>query len=394
MANEDRLFNPHGRRHFRRTYRVGEVWVGLAIVAGLAAIAAWVAYKGAHPDPELFGRDPRLIPKGSPAVGVLEDRTGPSLGSGPGGQASAPDLGRFADVGGAQLAPKRFRVASTSRFGPENLFEKINGREGFYKSRGFRALHFASMRSLEGEAIIDIEWFDLGTAAQALGAFSAERADGATVESVSGGSHYLYRNMAAVVRGPNYIRLVGIDETPVTQTALRALTATFEAELAGTELPWSYAFFGQLDIPSAEVSIEPSEAFSFSFARNVHLGINADDVELFITPRPDGDASTHAERYLEGFATLGKKTGSWVKDRYLDTFSTAAARGDQFVIGVRGAPNVKTGASLLEALGAGLDALPEAARAQALAGEAADPPPDDGEGEYSDESAPAEEETY
>lgn len=375
---------------------MGEVWVGLAIVAGLGLIAGWVAYKGAHPDPELFGRDPRLIPKGQSTT-VVDERSGPRVGSGPSGEAAAPDLGRFVELGGPELAPEGFRVASSARFSPENLFEKINGREGFYKSRGFRALHFASLEAVEGDAVIDVEWFDLGTPAQALGAFSAERAEGAPVEAVPGGSQYLFRNMAAAVRGPNYIRLVGIDEAPGTQSALQALLRRIEGGLEGTEQPWSYAFFERLGVASGDVSIEPTDAFSFSFAQNVHVGLFEDEIELFVTPRPEGDAPAHAERFRKGFLSLGEAVGPrkvWIEDRYLSTFATAKARGADFVLGVRGAPDVKTGARLLEALGAELDALPETERTRALTPDAPSSAPAAEEDEYPEESAPAEEETY
>ncbi|MEO1338489.1 MAG: hypothetical protein AAFV29_22795, partial [Myxococcota bacterium] len=43
QSKADRLFNPNGRRHFRKNYDLRELPVGLLILAGLVAIGGWAA---------------------------------------------------------------------------------------------------------------------------------------------------------------------------------------------------------------------------------------------------------------------------------------------------------------------------------------------------------------
>ena len=65
-TDEDRLFVRDGWRHYRRTYSRTEVRWGLAILACLGAIAAWVAWKGRHPDPALFADGTALLKAAAP----------------------------------------------------------------------------------------------------------------------------------------------------------------------------------------------------------------------------------------------------------------------------------------------------------------------------------------
>jgi hypothetical protein len=55
----DRIFVQNGRRLYRRRFSSSETRFGIAIVIVLASIFSWVAWKGAHPDPALFGKKER-----------------------------------------------------------------------------------------------------------------------------------------------------------------------------------------------------------------------------------------------------------------------------------------------------------------------------------------------
>ena len=64
-GNEDRLFVRGGRRHYRREYSLTEVRIGLVVLLLLALLITWIAWRGAHPDPELFRTDTELLGGGS-----------------------------------------------------------------------------------------------------------------------------------------------------------------------------------------------------------------------------------------------------------------------------------------------------------------------------------------
>jgi hypothetical protein len=126
------------------------LWGGV-VLASLAGIGTWVAWRGAHPDPALFAS----------GLEHLTVKTPPSSDRTP----FPPDLA----VPGWQEGP-------VAHYDSTNLYVKIDGREDYYKSFGFKALHCVSLSSGGDSALtVDVELFDLGTAANALGAYAGER---------------------------------------------------------------------------------------------------------------------------------------------------------------------------------------------------------------------------
>src|SRR5262249_35038055 len=115
--NEGRVF-VRARKYYRPRYSRMEPKLGGAIVLGLAVIAGWVAVRGAHPDPDLM-------------KSVSLERRAPENG----------DRGALPKG----LAPAGWREASRSSFDPTNLYIKIDGREGYYKSFGFVRLDCATL---------------------------------------------------------------------------------------------------------------------------------------------------------------------------------------------------------------------------------------------------------
>src|SRR4051812_18663106 len=99
MPVEDRIFvGP--RKHFRARYSRAEVGVGAGLLLCLAAVAAWVVWKGDHGDPELFAAAPLI-------------RREPPNNRGP----IPPNL-----------APKGWQEQRVAEFGPDNVYVKIDGR--------------------------------------------------------------------------------------------------------------------------------------------------------------------------------------------------------------------------------------------------------------------------
>ncbi len=105
------------------------------------------------------------------------------------------------------LAPEGWSEGSISRFGPDNLYEKINGREGLYKGFGFRELTFASLAADDDPTLaIDIELYDLGEPINAVGCYAAERQPDAETELTEVGLQHVARNGLFMTRGKYYVR--------------------------------------------------------------------------------------------------------------------------------------------------------------------------------------------
>lgn len=354
---EDRLFVRNGLRHYRPTYSLTEFKVGLLILAGLGLVAAWVAWRGGQADPELFSAAPGQVQRAKVAGESSGDRGLDALGARP----SSPSSGhRGAAPEG--LAPPGWREREVTTFGPEDVYEKINGREGYYKSFGFEGLSFAALESEADPSLsVDLELYDQGKVENALGAFAGELPEGATPEASAAGLVYRARNALFLARGRYYARLVGSDEGAAIQSALEHLRARLEDGLPAEPLPWAYALFaGQLRVPPGRIAYNAESAFSFAGFDDVWVALLGDEeTELFVSQRPAPDEALQvAESVRKGFRDYGEPAGSgdpgWVKDRYLGRYSAAFAQG-RYVLGVRGAESVQAGEAELTRLRAALD---------------------------------------
>jgi len=323
----DRIFVQNGRRLYRRRFSASETRAGIVILLILAGIVAWVAWKGAHPDPTLFMLDIDLAQSGA---AVTADRGPVPTG----------------------LAVAGWSEGEVSSFDPDNLYVKINGREGFYKSFGFEMLYFLSIVSDEdAQTAVDIELYDLGNPANAVGCYSGERSPGAKPEASASGLRHIDRNALYLTRGRYYLRAIGSEESPEVLAQLTQLQNRFEGELPGEPLPWGVTLFvAHMGMDPGRVGYAPENAFSFGFARDVYSATLDDDAELFVTPAAhEAAAGDLAAQFRDGFRQYGEDDGDFIRDRYLGTFASAAPSG-AWVVGVRGATDREAARSAMERL--------------------------------------------
>lgn len=319
---DDRLFVRDGRRTYRKNYSLAEVRYGAGILLVLALVFSWVTWKGAHPDPELFAANIELL----------------NPGSAPADRGPLP----------ADLAPDGWTEGAVSQYDTTNLYVKINGREDYYRAFGFERLYFLSLTSDDDAALaVDVELFDLGTAANALGAYAGERPPDVIPDLTESGMAHTARNALFLTRGQYYIRAIGSDETPGIINLLAKLRPRFEDEMEGEQLPWGYALFtGALGIDPGDIDYMTESAFSFGFAYDVYAATLEDgESQLFVTPAEDETAAREqADQFTEGFLGYGREAERsdgviWVRDRYINTLATGTSAGP-WVIGVRGATDM------------------------------------------------------
>jgi hypothetical protein len=324
-----------GRRHHRRRYSRREFHIGLVCLAGLAVVAVWVAGRGARPDPALLS-----TPVAAPAA--------------------APDRGPL--PGG--LAAPGWTEGPVSTFDSETLYEKIDGREGYYKRFGFERLWFVSLAADDDPTeVVDVEVYDLAETANALGAAGGERPAEARADVSERGLTLLHRNALYLTRGRFYIRAIGSSESPAVVAQLERLRDRLDASLEGKPLPWAWALFGRLGVDPSGISYVAENAFSFGFARDVYTARLPDETELFVIRAGDADAARElAASFDDGFASYGDAVGrslgvSWTADRYISTVSGAKPVGP-WTIGVHGAPDRPAAEAALTELEQAIRELP------------------------------------
>jgi len=334
----DRIFVKNGRRHYRRKFSATETRVGIVVLLVLASILVWVAWRGAHPDASLFMLETDLSQAGAAGAAAVVDR-GPLPSA---------------------LASAGWSEGEFSRFDYDNLFVKINGREGYYKSFGFEMLYFLSIvLSEDAQTVVDIEIYDLGNAANAVGAYSGERSPDATPEVGDSGLMHFDRNALYLTRGRFYLRAIGSEESPAVRAQLEHVKTRFEQELPGEPLPWGYALFvGRMGMEPGAVSYASENAFSFGFARNVYSAKLEDGGELFVTPTgSESNARDLVDQFKNGFRRYGTDEGDFIKDRYLGAYATVTAAGP-WVVGILRAPETGAARAAVDELAAVVRAMP------------------------------------
>ncbi|HUH01944.1 MAG TPA: DUF6599 family protein [Kofleriaceae bacterium] len=345
-SDPDRLFVREGFRHYRRTYSRAEARWGLVVFGGLAALVAWVVWRGANPREDLTGAVP---------IGGTVQAARPAGDRGP-----LP-----------MLAGQGWREGEVSQFSANDLYVKINGRADFFLSKGFQSLTFVGLENDAGQSI-DLELYDMGSLANAVGAFTAERPEGADLVEAGAAQHYGSRNAVFLASGRYYARVIGSDESAPVKAQLEVVRTALASGLGAGERPWAYLLLvDALGKPANDVSYVKERAFSIEAAREVWVAREG-DVELFVVATADaGAAATAVTTFIDGFASYGERIDSpagpaWVKDEFIGTLATARAV-DTFVIGIRGAPEREPAEAELTRLEAAVRELPADVRARATA---------------------------
>ena len=274
--DDDRLFVRDGWRHYRRRYSLTELRWGWACLGAMALIAGWVAWRGRHPvDPNLFTDGASLLEaaKGAgPKVTVATGPVAPPAASAPAGTtapAAAAPAGRGPLPAG--LAGADWDEDEVLTYDEDNLYEKIDGRADYFRAFHFKRLWSLLLTSRKDSAVtVDVEMYDVSSAANALGAYSGERPPDAKVQVTDAGLHHFDRNALYLARGPYYIRVIGSDETPVVADKLKQVAEKLLSDVGGEPLPWAYGLYiGQLGLGADKITYSAKNAFSLGFADDV-----------------------------------------------------------------------------------------------------------------------------
>ena len=251
-------------------------------------------------------------------------------------------------------------VSEPETFGPENLWDYINGQAESYLGYGFVRVDAAEYRRTSGPPAVVVEIYQMASPENAFGIFAAERNPEDRAIGIGSGA-YLGPNVLNFWQGRNYIKLTSFEEGAGIEEAL-----TFLAQEISR---WSPAGSGELEIFSyfpEDGKIEASERYiSQSFLGQEYIdgayrvdyeGGGGDGFQLFLVPFDSNEAARSAlERYADFLTTQGRGVERF--DGESPTLVAEAATiqvvfvQDKYLGGVLDAASVQIGRDAAEGLG-------------------------------------------
>jgi hypothetical protein len=362
---EEPVFNTFRRRPLRPFYSLRETQLGFGVVVVLGLLAGWIVWRGAHPEPGLFATDEQLLSAHGSTIAIYERPL--ELWTESPARGAAPQLAPFPD---GVVSPGWQISQPPQMFDAATLYNKIDGRETFYKAYGFQKLHFLSLAATApGGLGIDLELFDLGSNANALGALVAELSnpDTTTVHLTGQALWYTTRNGGFLAQGRYYARLIGSEDHDAIREKIAGLRDALLAGLPGEPLPWAYdVFVRRLQLSPAKLQYFAENAFSFAFANEFYVaGLPGEDTELLLSRRADPAAATQlAQQLATGFTGFGQRLPDapagtvLVRNEYTSAIDGVRAHG-RYVTGVRFAKTAALAQQWLDRLAGHLDAARE-----------------------------------
>jgi len=330
-----------GGKQFVRAVGPREHYIGIGILSAVMLLCTWFVVRGVAPkgllwgayDPSLFGQSvtaatPAAVPAAA-AVPVAETKAAPAA------------QGGFLPV----AAPKGFTAGQVERFRPDNLFEKVDGKDNSYADFGFAGLECQTFTSTtDKECTVDVFIFDMAKPLQAFGMLSSERNGNDPVPQGQDG----YRAAGSVFfrSGRYYVNVVAATEGEAQAAAAKALAEAVAAKLPKeTYEPPGKAWFPKDGLVADSVGYRLKNALGQDWLSDLWLAkykAGEKEVETYLALRESADkAADDLKRYQAvmekaGKVTPGKSAGAATlvldesKGAGKGPFSIAFAKGKVF----------------------------------------------------------------
>ncbi len=224
---------------------------------------------------------------------------------------------------------------------PDILFEYINGAAESYLSYDFRELMVAQYKSADSPASLTLEIYDLGSARNAFGIYSAERYPESQFLSI-GAQGYQEEGTLNFVIGAKYVKLLCFDcgEEAGQRLELFARVVEKQAKEKGS-LPEPLKYFPREGLVANSEKFVLRNFLGFSFLHDGYLASyqnKGSEFELFlIEAESDTEAEDMLKQYLAGLTKGGQVPGKvglifHVRDRYAGNIYVT--RVQNYILGV------------------------------------------------------------
>ena len=252
-------------------------------------------------------------------------------------------------------------VDDPETFGPDTLWEKINGQAEFYLSAGFKSLQSQMyVASDNADMLIDINIYDMGNPANAFSVFSMQKREEAVPIDVALMA-YQTENAVYLVHGPFYVEIISMVPMGAGMILLNQLARQFIKDT-----PVHVADMDELTLFPKENQIKgsanmiPRDAFGFDQLNQVYTmtyQLDQDQVIAYISKRNSPADATKLINglyaYYKDFGANDVKMNTSIKGariiEIMGTYELMFAINNYFA-GIHEAPTQKQAESLAQKL--------------------------------------------
>jgi hypothetical protein len=278
---------------------------------------------------------------------------------------SGSNLQALIDTVGSAVSP----FSHPEHFGPDTLYEKINGRADLYLSSGFASLKTQrfSMDSTAG-VWVEVFVYDMATPENAFSVFSMQRREGAqAADSVT--NAYRTENAQFLAHDRFYLEIIGTDASGALQQAIDGLARAFvqahggatAAKAPGSEL------FPEIGLQAASLQLVSANAFGYEQLDSIYTAeylIDGARVTAFVSDRQSVEAaSALADEYRQMLVSYGAETVAaplplevTAVIQFFDAYEIIFSRG-RYLAGVHEAGSLEAANTIAGRLAAHLERL-------------------------------------
>ncbi len=203
------------------------------------------------------------------------------------------------------------RPAQVSRYTPDNLYAKIDGRVGLYLQYHVVGLTFGSYSFADrDDRTLDVFWYDMGGPENALGIYRAEAPPDAE-EAPVGTQGYTTGGAVFFIKGGYYVQILPATTEPAdAEAALEVARRISDSIADGGDGPWALRVFPAEGRRDGSLEYVSEDAFGLSFLKEVFTvscEVDGAAVTLFVHRAADAAAATALyDRYLAYFREDGR----------------------------------------------------------------------------------------
>lgn len=267
---------------------------------------------------------------------------------------SGSNLQALIDTAGSSVSP----FSLPEHFGPDTLYEKINGRADLYLSSGFTSLKTQrfSIDSPAG-AWVEVFIYDMATPENAFSVFSMQRREGAqAADSVP--NAYRTENAQFLAHDRFYLEIIGTDASEALQQTIDQLARAFvqahggatAAKAPGSEL------FPKIGFQAASLQLVSANAFGYEQMDSIYTAeylIDGARVTAFVSDRLTAEAaSALALEYRQTLVSYGAgiidaplPVEGAAAIQFFDAYEIVFSRG-RYLAGVHEAGSLEAAAAL------------------------------------------------